>query len=48
VTRPKIAVAIGRPMATTVPNVTSRTRIATPMPTTSLTWVSGLETLLPR
>jgi hypothetical protein len=34
-------------MATTVPNVTSRTMTATARPTTSLECVSGLETFCP-
>ena len=47
-TRPTIAVMIGRPIATTVPKVTSSTITAIESPTTSLLWVSGLETFCPR
>ena len=47
-TSPMIAVKIGRPMATTVPNVNSRTITAMPRPMTSLECVSGLETFWPR
>ncbi len=46
-TRPTMAVTIGRPMATTVPNVSSRTITAMPRPTISLECVSGLETFVP-
>ena len=46
--RPKIAVMIGSPIATTVPNVSSRMTIAVRSPTTSERCVLGLETFLPR
>ena len=47
-TSPMIAVKIGRPIATTVPNVKSSTITAMPSPITSLECVSGLETFWPR
>ena len=47
-TSPTSAVRIGRPIATTVPNVNSSTIIAMVRPMTSLLWVSGLETFWPR
>ena len=47
-TSPTSAVRIGRPIATTVPNVNSSTTIAMARPMTSLLWVSGLETFWPR
>ena len=47
-TSPTIAVKIGSPIATTVPNVNSRTITAMPRPSTSLRCVSGLETFWPR
>ena len=47
-TRPMIAVMIGMLIATAVPNVTRRTITAMLRPTTSLMWVSGLETFWPR
>ena len=47
-TSPTIAVPIGRPMATALPNVTSRMRIAATIPTTSEVWLLGLETFWPR
>ena len=43
-----MAVAIGRPIATTLPNVNSRTITAIVSPTASLECVSGLETFWPR
>ena len=46
-TRPKIAVTIGSPIATTVPKVNSSTITAMVRPTTSLECVSGLETFWP-
>ena len=46
-TRPTIAVTIGSPIATTVPNVSSRTMTAIDSPTASLECVSGLETFCP-
>ena len=46
--RPKIAVMIGIPIATTVPNVSSRMIIAAASPTTSERCVLGLETFWPR
>ena len=46
-TSPISAVMIGRPIATTVPNVNSRTITAIPSPMTSLSCVSGLETFWP-
>jgi hypothetical protein len=48
VTRPTIAVPIGRPIATALPNVTSRIRIAAAIPTTSDVWLLGFETFWPR
>ena len=47
-TSPTIAVMIGSPIATTVPNVNSSTITAMPSPMTSLMCVSGLETFWPR
>ena len=47
-TSPMIAVMIGSPIATTVPNVNSRTITAMARPMTSLRCVSGLETFCPR
>ena len=46
-TSPTMAVMIGSPIATTVPKVSSSTMTAMPSPTTSLEWVSGLETFWP-
>ena len=43
-TRPRMAVTIGSPMATTVPKVKSRTMTAIPRPTTSLISIAGLDT----
>ena len=43
-----MAVAIGRPIATTLPNVNSRTITAMVSPTASLECVSGLDTFWPR
>jgi hypothetical protein len=48
ITRPTIAVTMGRPMATTVPNVNRRTSTAIVRPTASLECVSGLDTFWPR
>ena len=47
-TRPTIAVAIGRPIAVAVPKVNSRMMIAAAIPTASLDSVDGLETAWPR
>jgi hypothetical protein len=47
-TRPMIAVTIGMLIATAVPKVISSTITAMLRPTTSLMWVSGLETFEPR
>ena len=47
-TSPNSAVTIGSPIATTVPNVISRTMTAIPRPIASLISVSGLETFCPR
>ncbi len=46
-TSPISAVMIGRPIATTVPNVNTRTITAMARPMTSLSCVSGLETFWP-
>jgi hypothetical protein len=46
-TRPAIAVTIGSPIATTVPNVKCRTMTAIVRPTASLECVSGFETFWP-
>ena len=43
VARPASAVMIGRPMATTVPNVSSSTMIAIVSPTSSLDSVLGFD-----
>ena len=47
-TRPRMAVTIGKPIATTVPNVSSSTITAIVKPTASLECVSGLDTFWPR
>ena len=46
--RPRIAVRIGRPIATTVPNVSSRMITAAESPTASLLSVLGRDTFWPR
>jgi hypothetical protein len=46
-TRPTIAVTIGSPIATIVPNMMSRTMTAIVSPTASLECVSGFETFCP-
>jgi hypothetical protein len=48
VARPRIAVTIGRPIATTVPKAKSRMITAAAIPTASLDRVLGLETASPR
>jgi hypothetical protein len=45
---PRIAVRMGTPIAMAVPNVNSRMNTAAVSPTTSETWVDGLETFCPR
>ena len=45
---PKIAVMIGNPIATTVPNANSSTITAMPSPIASLISVAGLEIFWPR
>jgi hypothetical protein len=46
--RPKIAVRMGIPIAITVPKVKSKMNTAAVRPTTSETWVDGLDTFCPR
>ena len=45
---PSTADTIGSIIAVAVPNANSRITTAAPRPITSLLWVSGLETALPR
>src|ERR687889_680730 len=46
--RPRIAVSNGIPMAMAVPNVNSKMTTAAARPTTTESWVAGLETFWPR
>ena len=46
--RPRIAVRMGIPIAMAVPKVNSKMTTAAASPTTSETWVDGLETFWPR
>ena len=46
--RPSTAEMIGRNIAVAVPNANSRMITAAVRPTTSLLWVSGLDTAWPR
>ena len=46
--RPRIAVSMGIPMAMAVPNVNSKMTTAAASPTTTESWVDGLETFWPR
>ena len=46
--RPRIAVRMGIPIAMAVPKVKSKMTTAAARPTTSETWVDGLETFWPR
>ncbi len=46
--RPSIAVRMGIPIAMAVPNVNNKMNTAAVSPTTSETWVDGLDTFWPR